>query len=206
MSDSVKFIFKSLIKVPIIIFIAFFIINLFSFFFLYFKMLGISYVVMETTVENNFLPTTETDALLNYMETVSRISCVNDAGIVIKDETGNSAEYITGKTGHAVYREDGTKIVSNYQSYGTGALKRQQYGSSQTVGVYCEFTIMWPLTQAETINGGEVIGYDGTAPGTGRVLGGAELEQKREDDKHKVKIPIKITYTIPGLKYYPDMT
>ena len=51
MSDEVKFIFKTLLKVPVIIVVSFLILNIFAFFFIYFKVLGLSYVVMQTAVK-----------------------------------------------------------------------------------------------------------------------------------------------------------
>ena len=71
MTDSVKFIFKTLIKVPIFIFVAFFILNIFSIAFIYFKMLGLSYVVMQTAVENNYLPDSEVSMILTYLNDIS---------------------------------------------------------------------------------------------------------------------------------------
>ena len=53
MAENVKFIFKTLIKVPIIIFVTYFIVNLFAFTVSYFRLLGVSYVVLQTAIENN---------------------------------------------------------------------------------------------------------------------------------------------------------
>ena len=66
MSDSVKFIFMTLIKVPCIIFAAFFIFNIFAFFFIYFKVLGFSYVVMQEVVENNYINNSSVENRNNY--------------------------------------------------------------------------------------------------------------------------------------------
>lgn len=68
MSDSVKFIFKTLLRVPILIIISYIIFNIFAFGLSYFKMLGLSYVVMQTAVENNYIPSDERATLERYMQ------------------------------------------------------------------------------------------------------------------------------------------
>ncbi len=67
MSDSIKFIFKTIIKVPIIVIIAYVIFNVFGFGLSYFKMLGLSYVALQTAVENNFIPPDEQRTMERYM-------------------------------------------------------------------------------------------------------------------------------------------
>ena len=54
MTDGVKFIFKTLIKVPVYIVAAFGIFNIFAFCFIYFRLLGVSYVVQQTAIENTY--------------------------------------------------------------------------------------------------------------------------------------------------------
>lgn len=68
MTDTVKFIFKTLIKVPVFIAIAFIILNLVAFGLSYFKVLGASFVVLQTAVENNYIPAAEKDSLNNYLK------------------------------------------------------------------------------------------------------------------------------------------
>lgn len=67
MNESVKFIFKTLIKVPIMILVCYTVFNVFMFGMSYFKLLGLSYVTMQTAVENNFVPEEERTTLSNYM-------------------------------------------------------------------------------------------------------------------------------------------
>lgn len=67
MSDTVKFIFKTIIKVPIIIIVCYLVFNVFAFGLSYFKMLGLSYVAMQTAVENNYIPQAERQSLSSYM-------------------------------------------------------------------------------------------------------------------------------------------
>lgn len=68
MSDTVKFIFKTLLRVPILIIVAYVIFNIFVFGLSYFKMLGLSYVALQTAVENNYIPPEERTSLERYMQ------------------------------------------------------------------------------------------------------------------------------------------
>lgn len=124
MSDGVKFIFKTLIKVPCYIMVAYFILNIFAFAHTYFKMLGFSYVVMQTAVENNYLPDTEYNQLVNYLSRQGTAFCANPK-IVVTDE-GNTITPAHGST-----------------------YSRRQYGSEVVVGVEYDFRMIWPLIPIE---------------------------------------------------------
>ncbi len=67
MEDSIKTIFKTLIKVPVIIMVSYLIFNIFAFGISYLKILGLSYVVMQTAIENNYIPQEEKNSLELYM-------------------------------------------------------------------------------------------------------------------------------------------
>lgn len=97
-----------------------------------------------------------------------------------------------------------------------GNNKRTQYGTvKKDVGVYCEFIMQWPLMPTEqTTNYDENKGFGGVGQGdavegfSGQSIttaSGSELEARREDKSHRLGIPIKITYTVPGLQYYADL-
>ncbi len=68
MSDGVRLIFKTLIKVPVIVIVCFFIFNVFAFGVSYMKMLGLSFVTMQVAVENNFIPPNEYNVIKSYMK------------------------------------------------------------------------------------------------------------------------------------------
>jgi len=68
MSETVKFIFKCLIKVPVIILVSFAIFNIFAFWVSSNKMIGLSYTVQQVAVENNYIPASERSSLENYMQ------------------------------------------------------------------------------------------------------------------------------------------
>lgn len=67
MGDGVKTIFKTLIKVPIIILASYAVFNVFAFLLSYMKLLGVSYVALQTGVENNYIPPNEQSTLQYYM-------------------------------------------------------------------------------------------------------------------------------------------
>lgn len=192
MADEVKFIFKTLLKVPAIIFVCYFILNIFAFFFIYFKMLGASYVVMQVAVENNYLPKSELYELWDYVDTMNDIPMVNGTARIIVGQD-NSNNYITMNS-----RSD----VNGNSSNKSDARIRQQYGRTVTCGVQCKYTMVWPLDYKETTQG--ETGVDGL---NGSNFTGfkdnATLAQDRKDKEYQANI--RIVYTVPGLKYYPDM-
>lgn len=190
MSDEVKFIFKTLIKVPCIIMVAFFILNIFSFFFIYFKALGMSYVVMQTAVENNYLPTTELNQLVKSVNGWTNIKAVQDAGIIVGN-TNNDNSIIHNQS-----------EISSKAHVADDARKKKQYGKDVTCGVYCRYQIIWPLdVRAQTKDEKGVVGL------SDEKFSGFKSEKDLEKarDKRAGTLDIKIQYTVPGLKYYPDM-
>lgn len=234
MSDSVKFIFKTLTKVPIVIMCAYAVFNIFAFFFIYFRMLGVSYVVMQTAVENNYIPTTEGGTLLDYLEDTDSISMVDKVGLVIAASDANdfAASGLNGSyEAYEIPNGDGTSkwvalvtpstdgATTNAAKIGTvigGARQKHQYGTPVVCGVFCRYKIIWPLDyrytgnrDAITADNGatdsaltsgaynykNVAGYDGTDTS---VHEGATAAWS--------KLPLLITYKVPGLKYYPDLS
>lgn len=184
MADSVKFIFLTLIKVPIIIFIAYGILNLFAFCFIYFKMLGVSYVVMQTAVENNYLPASELNTLYTYVDSFNNISMVENATIIVGGtglDTSNPNYAVMSNSG------DTAATIPDNGTNSSDARSKKQYGRTVTVGVTCDYKFIWPLMP------NKVQGMGSTTPpqtNTGRVTANND---------------ITIVYTVPGLRYYPDL-
>lgn len=175
MSDGVKFIFKTLIKVPCIICVIYAIFNIFFFSLTYFKMLGVSYAVMQTAIENNYIPESERLTLQSYIDSISLGEFVEDACLIC-DADGNGT--------YGVYTNTGVS--------GSEYLQRTQYGSTVRVGVSFKYKMIWPLRPADELDqnvdansGVNVLGYNEVADVTNGGL--------------------KITYEVPGLKYYPDL-
>lgn len=171
MNESVKFIFKTLLKVPVFILVAYAIFNLFAFSFSYFKIMGFSYVAMQTAVENNYFPQTEYNTLTAYLNGLET-AMLENATLTI--DTGN------------------------------GGNERVQYGSEITVTVSAHYRFIWPLMPNEQRSTGVAAeGMDGQ--NTGEQLTAAQLDQMREEIADNPQNNIWISYTVPGLKYYPDL-
>ena len=157
MADEVKFIFKSLMKVPIIILVCYLVLNILVFAFSYFRLMGVSYVIMQTAVENNYLPAQELNSLNAYA-----------AGMVTGFLDNISVVCDTNNTNGIAYNATSDNI-------------RTQYGTEMTVGITANFHWIFPLVH----------------PGNGA----ASLEYNDNGNNN-----INIIYTVPGLKYYPDMS
>ena len=106
--------------------VVYLIFNLFAFGLTYFRLLGFSYVVMQTAVENNYIPKSELNTLSNYLTSITSTGMVDQANLVTVDATGKS-------------------VVIDPVS-GTGAPLKQQYGLPVTIGVSAHFKVIWPLT------------------------------------------------------------
>lgn len=171
MSDNVKFIFKTLIKIPVIILVVYAIFNVFAFSLSYFKLLGFSYVAMQTAVENNYIPEEEKKTLNAYLDSM---------------ET-----YMLENCELKCYSEAGSD-------------KKVQYGTAVTVEVSAHYRFIWPLMPIEQRTGAAAEGMNGQNIGT--ELSEDQLNQAREAYENNPNNNISIKYTVPGLKYYPDLS
>ena len=171
MNESVKFIFKTLLKVPVFILVAYAIFNLFAFSFSYFKIMGFSYVAMQTAVENNYFPQTEYNTLTAYLNGLET-AMLENATLTI--DTGN------------------------------GGNERVQYGSEITVTVSAHYRFIWPLMPNEQRSTG-VAASGMNDQNIGNALTDDQLKQIRHDRENNPQNNIWISYTVPGLKYYPDL-
>lgn len=227
MTDGVKFIFKTLLKVPIYIVVAFGIFNIFAFCFIYFRMLGVSYVVQQTAIENNYLPKQQVITLMNYIGSISNIEMVDHVGIII-GQVGDDADYadsndinyvfITQNGFNAADPASSTYFCTKGGSAAptVNALQKRQYGGTVTVGVCARYKFVWPLDHATVDGIGGPSGNDGSQTNAGRdtslnkgnmadnldvnQLSGTEAGEQGYDNTN-----IVITYKVPGLKYYPDL-
>jgi len=71
MEGSVKFIFKTLVKVPAIIIVCYIFFNIFSFVLSYFKLVSASYTIMQVGMENNYIPSRQEQSIKNYLSTLN---------------------------------------------------------------------------------------------------------------------------------------
>ena len=224
MEGGVKFIFKTLIKVPVYIYAAFLVFNIFAFCFIYFKMLGFSYLVQQTAVENNYLPKEQMDSFAEYLTDFDNsVAMVENCNIIISDKY--DADKDTNPVSTLGLNRTTSGGTPKYVAKATkvDALQRKQYGADVTIGVTCNYVWVWPLdyrnTKADGIDssydgadiaGGVLGGYDSSAnPDTRTMAGtGNMITDMRVNNKGSATTDtpnIVIMYTVPGLKYYPDI-
>lgn len=190
MEDSVKFIFKTLIKVPIIIVISFLIFNIFAFSISYTRLLSFSYIVMQVGAENNYIPTSEKNMLEEYARDIATATMPEVRVIYNRpSETGIIGSKFDDSIASA-YPDD------------TGS--RRQYGRKVRIGVAARIVLAWPLTAKETMQDANVgvTGFSDSNTANG-LADDATLQQRR--DAKKSDFWISIVYTVPGLQYYPDL-
>lgn len=214
MDGGVKFIFKTLIKVPVYIYIAFFAFNIFAFCFVYFKMLGLSYMVQQIAVENNYIPGTgkssdQRGSLGSYIASIDEdIGMVSNIRIVTKDDKGTIQAGI--QSNPASTNGYSCTNVNGKNSAFVKSESKHQYGAQVDIGVQCVYNWVWPLDYRNA----DDISYEGAEVG-GSTLGGytaqkeTRLNVKSGDDLIDNQVlsqnTITIMYRVPGLKYYPDI-
>lgn len=183
MSDALRFIFKTFIKIPFIIMISYFLVNLFLFSLYYFKFTGISYSVMNTAMENNYIPKNEYGIIKSTIEKIDNDSVlISDAKIIPDNPLADKNN-------------------------------RVQYGTKVRVGVeykYRWLTLLMPWDTGQTpsdIRGGTSIIDDSTASEGNLSSITAEEARRRIDalSDRSLNSPISIVYEVPGLQYYPDL-
>lgn len=188
MQDGVKFIFRTLLKVPIIILVSFAVFNVFAFSLSYFKILGISYVAMQTAVENNYIPSEEGTTIAGYLANTVSTYMLENPRLTCTTATGTSIS-------------DGSRWL--------GMENRVQYGGEVNVRLTAHYRFVWPLQPKEQTTAGKranvnaVAGQNGTGAS---FLNDRQLENARMEYENNPNNNIVIEYTVPGLKYYPDLS
>lgn len=177
MGDAVKSIFRILIGVPIIILVCFAIFNVFAFGLSYFKILGLSYVAMQTAIENNYIPQEDRYTIENYMNTL-------ETAVLSNIKFTNDTDFNKKQYGEPV--KVGVEARYNF----IWPLTPRE----QTVGELGVEGLRGPV---------ELEGSVGT-PTTG-WKSDAEIRQYRKEKMERAKSNIVIEYKVPGLKYYPDL-
>lgn len=199
MVDSVKFIFRTLLRVPIIIAVVYLCLNVFSFTVNYIRLYSLSQVAINTAMENNYIPQNEFEALLGYADTLTN-PIMNRVDIMVGTDAGD----VTGTR-----RSDGTVNGIPFTQW-----QRGQYGQEVTVSVTGSFLWLLPIPW---VNNNEFAWMDrteGMGGGPPSVVNDAAAMQA-ELDRRGLGNPetavgwprqnITFTYTVPGLKYYPDI-
>ena len=179
MSDALRFIFKTFIKIPFIIMISYFLVNLFLFSLYYFKFTGISYSVMNTAMENNYIPKNE------YGIIKKTIDDVKNSSVLIKD-----ADIVTDTPNKRKQYGSKVKVGVRYTYRWLTPLMPWDTGQNPS-----------------DIRGGTSIIDDSTASEGDLSSITAEEARRRIDalSDRSLNSPIEIVYEVPGLQYYPDM-
>lgn len=181
MSDGVKFIFKTLIKVPFIICVSFFIFNIFAFTVSYFRIVGASNTLQQAIMDNNYLVKSDYDTFEGYTEML-KTKCLDNIQIIVDT--------------------DGNDYPDNYHWKN----EREQYGNVITCGITARFKPIIPLIYTETLEDGKVKGYESTETGaSGGTKTGAELERLRKEKNEKAEGNITVVTKVVGMQYYSDL-
>lgn len=174
-TDEIKFIFKTLIKVPCIIMVMYLCFNIFAFSITYFRMLGASYAVMQTALENNYLPPSERKDLEAYIQGFETEN-VKNITLVGKD---------LPRTQYGVTKEVGVSYTYKW----IWPLSPEDQGLK--IGGYEQF-------DADISNGTTYAAMTNAWQKTDEQIQ-AELEAKAQTGT------INLIYRIPGLQYYADL-
>ena len=178
MSSSLRFIFKTLIKIPFIIMMSYFIANLFFFSLFYFKFLGVSYSVMNTGMENNYIPPNELAILKDTIEKIDNDSeLIKDAKIVVNG-------------------------ANSRQQYGKPIVVGVEYRYRWLTPLMPQDIGQRP---ADLRANGSIVD-DSTASEGNMNMSAAEAEARINAlSDRSLASPIQIIYKVPGLQYYADL-
>lgn len=204
MEDGVKFIFKTLIKVPIVIFISYLIFNIFSYTVAYFRLYSLSQMINSIVMENNYLPGTDTDP-------DSLLAQVNS----YMDSNVKSSLLVNPQWTIETYDGSGNALNNG----------RVQYGNTATVTVQGDLVWLMPLLniKGEYLTDG-VAGLDGVN-GANAVANSNQIVNDRGFNNyydpttgvevnnynaasigdHGARTTIRFRYTVPCMKYYADI-
>lgn len=182
MSDGVKFIFKTLIKVPFIICVSFFIFNIFAFTVSYFRIVGASNTLQQAIMDNNYLVDSDRTTFENYTKLL-KTNCLDNIQIIV-DTDGNDYD------------------PKHYQEHND----RKQYGHVITCGITARFKPIIPLIYTETLEDGKVKGYGSTETGaSGGTKTDAQLQKDRENKNKDAEGNITVVTKVVGMQYYSDL-
>lgn len=187
MADDVKFVFKTLIKVPLTVIIAYMVMNIILFANFYFKYLGYSYIVMQTVYENNYLPTAEQNTLLaTANDTLNNSDLIYRTYICVDTNSGTSDDEFKRQMGvndKLVIDNNATSFTKASATVIGSNNKRVQYGKKIQVHVGYVFKMMLPFNHTNNQSKGNVLDWT----------------------RRATYIPITFNYNVTGLKYYGDL-
>ena len=199
MEDGVKFIFKTLIKVPIIIVVSYLIFNIFSFTVAYFRLYSVAQMVNSIVMENNYIPGTPTDdassgtlygQINDYIQNNISTALLQDVRVIIDTDPTDGIS------------DDNTRV---------------QYGRTANVSVQGRFVWLLPLVniQGEYLATG--VGGIGGAGGSATAVANPDAIRNERGfgdgtgyneaaiGSHGAQSTINFEYSVPCMKYYSDI-
>ena len=203
MERGVSFIFRTLIKVPIIIMVSFFIFNIFAFTVSYFKVIGAVNAIQQVAIDNNFLPPEDVKTFEDYLAQEVNTTYLKNAQIIINTDGIDFDKQFINADGQRVDVD-----MNDFDPRNTSVNERKQYGNTITVGVTAEYRFIWPLMHIETLEDGSVQGY---GPGAGQANGVDETfttaDQQEAERKRRADSVGNITVVnkVIGMQYYSDL-
>lgn len=206
MDGGVKFIFKTLIRVPCLIVAAYMIFNLFCFTLTYFKMMGASYAIMQVAMENNYIPEQELKSLNSYVQQFN--SEVSNNNVAEANGTGMISDIsITKSTNTVIAGRD--ESGNHFERVEVG--DRKQYGEIITYGLSYRYNWIWPLRSDQLFKTtGETDNTDGSSRGVAGLSNGSTSMRSRaqyiqENGTVDSAGTISFNHSVPGLQYYSDL-
>ena len=193
MSGGVKFIFKTLISIPVIVTISYLILNIYGYAVSYFRVTALSYSVMQIVAENNYIPVDELEALAKYANSLET-GILSDIAIVIGAEDATE-EFLLNN----VIDFDGSSNTLIIK--GSPNNDKVQYGEVKKAGITAKFNWMNPFKFGKDSDI-KVAGYKNTAKGGKYGIGNADGNGGQVD---YAKNNMTIVYNVVGLRYYPDL-
>ena len=161
----------------------------------YFKVMGLSYVVVQTAIENNFIPTSEGDTLNSYAKSLENGFLKH---VAIGCDTQNSSTSVSLLLSSNSLSSSG--ICYDISSANTSNNKKVQYGKPIKVTVLAQFVAILPL-----VNPGEGSLSLESSDAMNYYMDTYDPTVSDHSSYDINDSNIIFEYTVPGLKYYPDL-
>lgn len=193
--SSVASIFKTLIKVPIVIVVSYVILNIFAFALSYFRILGASYSLQQIIMENNYLPEQEANSFAEYLDSLET-DFLTDISAVVYTDIDPTLSY-TGR------EPDGSMVKSTTYAGVIGNNARVQYGNTASVGVISNFKALFPFRYDQLFQNGE--GVEGWKVNNNIDNMAFKTNEELKKGRLFSTAKIDIVHPVIGLQYYSDM-
>lgn len=203
MENGVAWIFKTLIKVPVIIAVSFLILNIFAFTVSYFRVVGAANTLQRAVMDNNFLTTADKESFEEYLKGLETSYLTDIHYVINTDANKNTA--VSADSFKDAPRTGRGAIIEN---------KRRQYGNTIDVGIVAQYKFILPLQHVEMVEGGAVAGFGGMAnsasgrmidaSGTRGMVAGVD-NGTNSARASKFANTISVVTRVIGMQYYSDL-